>query len=331
MMSLVLILIISNLLGTIAIPSLTGPSYGELALQNVAKSFVDAVGALPILNDTAQPDSVKPMRKSLLLARNGLDVFVFAYPGADLANKKPRQGDVFSYLRDDLDVGYTLVGNFQDLSVVNKSGNYSREDYLQRLGACLSWKKNFTIDIEKFAYKAYVLSASTTKFFPRKPHALSRDYWGNVSARPQKNLTGYQNIAILADGQLNNSVNFYDFVINLTDIWDPGYHDQFHDYRKLLRAIFFVGTTYLPIYQSNVTVRMPLVDDAYGKFGKLNDLCITYAYYVSKGNNEKAAEIKQQIIASWATLTQWMRAKSFKENLVALQSLLIPHSMQRLK
>jgi len=56
------------------------PSYGVLALQNVAGSFLNAVTLLASLNNTAQPGSVKPVRKSILSARNGLDVFVYAYP-----------------------------------------------------------------------------------------------------------------------------------------------------------------------------------------------------------------------------------------------------------
>jgi len=43
-------------------------------------------------------------------------------------------------------------------------------------------------------------------------------------------------------------------------------------YRKLLRAINFVGTEYPQIYSSDVSASMALVNTAYGSFGDLNDL-----------------------------------------------------------
>jgi len=284
---------------------------------------MDTINFLPNLTNTSCPGVVKPMRKSLLLARNGLDVFVFAYPGAEnmRIGKPPKNGDVFTALRDDLDEGYTLVGDFQDLQNVN----YTHEDYLERFNACLAWKVTFLVNIDKYGYKAYVLSASTTKLFKRKKGELSKDYWGNVTGRPNLTISGYQNVAILADGQLNNSVNIYTYITNLTDIWDDVYHTQFHDYRKLLRAINFVGTAYSVIYKVDVGDQMDLVNKAYGKFGDLNDLCTEYSYYVSKGNQQKADAIKAQIITNWAALIQFLAGKNFKAQMGSLQLLLIPH------
>jgi hypothetical protein len=259
------------------------------------------------------------MRKALLFCRNSIDIFAYAYPlSSDAAEKKHKQEDVFTYLRTDLDNGYTLVGNFQDLQNVN----YTQKDYLQRLTACLSWKTVFVTNIDQYAYKAFVLSASPIKLFDRKKKDLSRDYWGKVPDVPLLNNTGDQNVAILAAGQLTEAVAYYDAIYNLTDIWDTQYHIEFHDYRKLLRAIEFVGTSYAQVYQSqyNTTVTnvLGLVDTAYDTFGDLNDLITEYAYYVQNGNQDKAAQLKTQIIANWATLKQWMTTKDFRNQLATI-------------
>lgn len=104
------------------------PTYADLAAQTVPHKFQAAVALLPNLTSLATPDGVKELRQALLLAREHLDFFSYALPlglpaaasGAmrnDGAAAGAAQGDdapdVWGELREDLDSGYTLLGDFQ--------------------------------------------------------------------------------------------------------------------------------------------------------------------------------------------------------------------------
>lgn len=82
-------------------------TYGDLALKSGPTAFNKSLGLLNTLNETTMPDFVRPLRKSLLVIRNILDLFIFAYP---LQSEK---NDTFHVLRKDVNDGYTFVGNFQ--------------------------------------------------------------------------------------------------------------------------------------------------------------------------------------------------------------------------
>jgi len=292
-----------------------------MALSYVAGAFNKGLGLLSSLDKKSMPDNVKPFRKSLLSARNGLDIFAYAYPETSMKEKKGKgDSDVFRLLRKDLNDGYTLVGNFQDLENVN----YTKKDFETRLEACLTWKKTFETDISKYNYKSYVQSASTKKLFDRKKADLSRDFWGNVPATPSLSLNGYQNVAVLGGGQIQEAVNYYDATYNLTEIWDTKYHTEFHDYRKLLRSIEFVGTEFPQIFNANVTIELNLIDTAYGTFGNLNDLINEYVYYHTNGDSKKADKKKAEVISSWNTLKSWLTTNNFRSKMATLGTKLIP-------
>ena len=102
------------------------PSYCELAAASLPAQFQIAVSLLKVDGRT-KPDDVAVLRKSLLHVRDLVDVFSFAYPNttnvtASTPVLKPaaaggsRSNDPLLLLRDDLDAGYTVLGDFQDLA-----------------------------------------------------------------------------------------------------------------------------------------------------------------------------------------------------------------------
>jgi hypothetical protein len=303
---------------SIELKSLTDPSYGDLALHDVVLSFVQGVNSL-INNLTAlsMPESVRAMRTSLLMARSSLDIFVYAYPKTDQSSEE----DTFRILRDDLDTGYTLIGNFQDLRNVN----YTPQELEQSRQLCLSWKSAFLVNMEKYNYKNFIFSASTKSIINRKKSHLSKDYWGNVNATPTINRTGYQNIAVLAEGQTLEAVMYYDATYNLTDIWEPQYNDEFHDYRKLLRAIIYVGSTFPMIYSCDASHQILLMNTTFNQFGVLNDLVVVYAYYTKNGNAKKAQEVQNQISDAWTSEKSWLDSNKIRGVLQSLGTELIAH------
>ena len=118
-------------------------SYGDLALINVPAKFQRAVELLPLINATSRPQDVKLLRVALLEAAQLLDIFVFAYPNdttyssdaapersenEDAATVVQKQheaktltngkgsNDVWFTARLNLNDGYEVLGDFQDLA-----------------------------------------------------------------------------------------------------------------------------------------------------------------------------------------------------------------------
>ncbi len=64
-----------------------------------------------------------------------------------------------------MNVGYTILGNFQDL---NHSGvNYTQKQYDALLGQCLSWSSNYTSMNVSYSVDRYVLNPDPVKYYFR--------------------------------------------------------------------------------------------------------------------------------------------------------------------
>jgi len=274
-----------------------------------------------MLNASSLPTSVKPMRKALLYARNGLDIFIYAFPVWKAKGVfEAKEHEVFNLVRGDLNVGYTLVGNFQDLQGVN----YTEKDLEKRLKPCLEWKAQFMANIRRYDYDRYINAISLDKLHDRPKTEMSKDYWRHVKGTPKEALTGLQNMAMLAAGQLTDAITDYHAMIKLEKIWETAYHEQFHNYRKLLRAIYYVGSTFTKIYDKKPSGGgLDLVNTAYGTFGDINDEVADYSYYKEKGDKPMEEKKKAEIVKAWAAFKGWLSNKKFSADLEHLKSALI--------
>jgi len=299
-------------------------TYGQLGAAQILPEWQNVGVYLPWLNSSSKPGSVKPMRKSLLYCRNGLDIFAYAFPIVKPPSMTLKEAsDLFLALRDDLNVGYTLVGNFQDLSGVP----YTHKDYKERLDPCLKWKTDFLAHWKRDNYDAYVHNISATALYTRPKSELSKDFWRHVAGEPTETLSGLANVAYLCAGQLADAASDYATMHALEDIWETKYHTLFHDYRKLLRAISFVGETYPAIWLTGVKpTQFATIDKAYDTFGNVNDLVAEYTYYKGKGDKKEEAKKKEAIVKAWKALRQWLDSVDFKAMLGQLDADLIPHS-----
>lgn len=115
MVSLVLVGISLASTSSAAIPPLS--TYIELAASIVPLQFQSCLTQLN-LDSNIVPDGVKPLRSNLLHARDLIDIFSFAFPPvpchASTCTSRPQ--DLLLSIRNDLDEGYTLLGDFQDLA-----------------------------------------------------------------------------------------------------------------------------------------------------------------------------------------------------------------------
>jgi len=274
------------------------PSYGELARTYIPDKWNTAMGYMSQFTETVSPgDSiVKSLRKSLLYTRDLLDIFVYAYPNTTskaIAEEPLIKGtDAWVKLRDDLDEGYTALGEFQDLNKTKVS--YTTKELNKRRGVCLNWQQSFSK--RNTTYQTYILNPSTTALFIRSSDSLSQFYWGIADITPALTRTGLANIAFLVQSILNRAISDLPKVTALKDLYsNEEYHLVFHDYRKTLRAVLDVKSYFPNVFRSGPCQKGAegLVSNLFDQFGKLNDELNAYEFYV-KANDKKKEEDKKK-------------------------------------
>jgi hypothetical protein len=110
---------------------------------------------------------------------------------AKVANKN-KYKDIWAKLRDDLDEGYTTIGDFQDLS--HSGVNYTQKELNKRRKDCLEWKDDFVDHDKKYDYKTFASNPSTQELFYRPSDELSQFYWQYVGVYPVFSKSGLQSI-----------------------------------------------------------------------------------------------------------------------------------------
>jgi hypothetical protein len=272
------------------------PNYQELSLSSVIPNFkkLDLSG----LNNNTKPGDLKNIRKSILLVRTYMDIFAYCYEFTD--------PDLFSMLRGNFNDLYTKIGNFDDLSKVNATD----PEIQKSLDKCLKCKQVYEDNADKYNFLKYLSTVNNGITFRLKSN-LSVDFWGNISEVPKEVLNGYQNIGLLSRGQLTNLLNLYKFIISLDKIWDPVYHDLFHDYRKLIRASVFIPNFFPKVYTEDVTSESDILNKAYAKFGDINDIINEYQFYIKHNDDKIAEKKKQEVERMWSDLKGWLNSEDF--------------------
>lgn len=266
-------------------------TYGDLAGKYIPSRYATTISGMHSLNGRSRPGELGILRKSIIATRSFLDIFVYAYP-------KVNDVDIFHVLRKDLNRLYTDIGNFDDLSHVN----YSSQEAHKLLATCLNDKHTFEENSVKLDYKSYIMAYDRLTINIRNKSKLSIDFWGGVPYVPEENYTAMKNLAMLAKGQLLVLLNTYDWFIKLTDIYNTQIHEEFHNYRKLIRGFDFVGWSFPHVF--NISISLITINEAYSNIGKINDLINEYIYYTSR-DKVKAERIKREIDTSWNHLKTW--------------------------
>lgn len=284
-------------------------TYGSLSERYVPKSYNDFTSKLSILHDGIKPGSLTSLRRSIIAVRSFLDIFIYAYP-LDV-------DDTALILRKDMNKLYTDIGNFDDLHFVK----YDPHDAEKLLKKCLNAKSNYDGHDKKYGYSSYINRPSKDKIHIRDKDKLSIDFWGHIPVIPTEGRTGVQTLGELAKGQLKILLEGYTKFVNLTDVCNKAIHEQFHDYRKLIRGFNFVGSYFDDIF--NRTVKLTPLSDAYHKIGKINDMINQYLFYISKGNNDKAETIKKHLNIDWQQLQLWFNEVHLHDLMVSVYNSII--------
>jgi len=223
----------------------------------------------------------------------------------------------------DVNDGYTLIGNYQDL---NHSGvNYTNAERIQLLDQCLMWLDSFDKHMLEYDYASFVFSADPTQLFIRPKTSLSPYFWGQIALIPDLSDTGLENLGVLEEGLALESMLNYTTVMGLTEVYTNKNHSIFHGYRKLSRSILSVAT--YPVYDTlNCTNdAFNNVTAMYNNFGNLNDEVTAYQFYKEHNQTQQEEQQKQVVIQGWASLQQWMVSTKWLQQLeCVILSIILP-------
>jgi len=296
-------------------------SLGELATGSVPGNYSAVLTLLPGLNSTTLPQDVALLRKQVLFLRDLIDVFIFVYP-----TPAAGQQDVWVMLREDANVGYTLIGNFQDL---NHSGvNYTHAEYEARLQVCLQWQAGFYAHAAKYNYSSYAASPATNgSFYYRASTDETQFFWGDAGVLPNPDISGLANIVALTDALLQLGVKRYPIVLGLPEMYTNNSHTTFHDYRKLARSINWLAVTF-PIFDSGTYANISqlglnVTNTLYDLFGNLNDEATAYMFYEEYGTPQLEASQRVIVQQGWFALKTWLQAVAYDLVLVMLGTVLV--------
>ncbi|KAL6750061.1 hypothetical protein V8C86DRAFT_2823067 [Haematococcus lacustris] len=204
----------------------TADSMFDWAAHSVPPAFDRVLWLLPELRPTTGPGDIKSLRVALLDCRELLDIFSWVYPNISTQ---------WEAVRRDLDAGYEVLGDFQDLD--HSGVNYTQVDEVERRGACLAWQAMFLGNLQSNEYHEFVSAPVNGSLY--RHHHTSRLFWGYGGVEPVATTTGLLNLAALVrDSQIRQALDTP--VVELRHIHKEPNHSRFHTFRKLIRSILAV-------------------------------------------------------------------------------------------
>lgn len=235
------------------------------------------------------PLETKELRKRIGEVRDILDLFAHHF-------LTDRAG--YNLLRNSLDRGYTVVGNFKDLHD-GATASESEEDLKfdkalteKRRKKVLKWKDEYLEPegISERLGKLLTSAAPLLEFANQDKSDLSRFFWGGVDITPDPALEPAQNARRLALAQAEKVFGEAHKITKIDAVSKSKNETQFHDFRKRLRAVTKICNLAIKIKensctQSAVDSLLNLVD----RLGNIEDL-FTGAVILKEEGRSKAAD-----------------------------------------
>jgi len=290
-------------------------SYGELAARVIRTSWAETNASIGEANENSLPHEVKDSRKQIASLKEQLDLFAFAYPSEPT--------DLWMEIRDDLDKGYEVFGEFKDFFDVQgvSSGDEARYDESELKPVrkeLLKWTKKWAG--KAASYSAFLHEPDTRKLHSRSKKKLSRFYWGAVSIEPDPSLTGTQNLAALCLGLRDAAISDWGTVRKLENPSVASKDEEtFHDFRKRIRSLGRILRTFPAIY-SGQEANLVELEALASEYGDLHDKIVAHEKAVAAGKDKKAAKLQEEIGDSWRELVKKQEKRGIKS---LLKSILI--------
>ena len=263
------------------------------SIANKAKSVVDS--GISEFSENTLPHEAKDLRKQIVRLRDILDVFPHNF-----AHELKLWDDV----RDGLDDGYTVVGEFKDLFDASPKAVREFEKGLQpeykdkkklneRRKKVLEWKADYLKE-GGISEKIWALFLDI--------HALSEDnvqnskkyslfFWGGVLVQPSTNATPAQNARTLIDAQSDIATAEHPTVLDIKNPSTEKNEIIFHDHRKRLRTIAKICNVANALESESCNAEaVKDLELLVSRLGEIEDLIITGRHLEEDGKKEDADE-----------------------------------------
>mmetsp|Transcript_46309 Transcript_46309/g.108689 ORF Transcript_46309/g.108689 Transcript_46309/m.108689 type:complete len:385 (-) Transcript_46309:116-1270(-) len=316
-------------------------TFGELAQQSIPPIYRQLI---PVLQATFENPDVQPLetldtRDLILKLRNHVDVFSLAYPaqvygpeekiaakisetetvkeGSKVAETMNMtavlvvtlggkgEKDMFSEVRAQLDEGYETIGYFKDLGEDNITDPKMEANLRAN---CIKWYQGFMKQATEDDFEGYLAAPDTSNFHPHKE--WSKFFWkSNPNTLPKSNdISGVAVLEQLVRIQFQDILEREQKVIGLAMILHVEAHEQFHDFRKSVRAIFDENEMFGSlVFDSSSATDINTLHEIYHAFGDLNDEWNKWWYLEQKGKKAAVAE-GEKVEKHWERLKKDLEA-----------------------
>ncbi|MCR9203625.1 MAG: hypothetical protein NXH75_03545 [Halobacteriovoraceae bacterium] len=290
-------------------------SYSELGRETVRTYFIAVKGDLETFSFNTDWKSTKKIRKDIGNLKLLLDVFAHIYPKKGLGVR-----DSWAYLRERLDKGYEIFGNYKDVydtsQTTGEEINSEEKDKLFEYAS--EWRNDF---LENVAHEEifFYLEEVTDQFTRRKKKDLPKYIWRRLDFSPKREVTGIKNLQKLIGGLLELGEDDLEELYDIKKLTKYKNEETFHDWRKGLRNVLKLHAFFPGVREILVNSREDLntLELAIDKFGDLNDLLVVYH---KKGSNK----IKKQVNKEWKVLKEWLKNQEMAEVLSNLSDAISP-------
>lgn len=241
-------------------------------------------------NEDTLPHQAKDFRKQIVSIRDVLDIYSHNFAD-DLS--------LWEKVRDDLDLGYTVVGNFKDLydadagieNPDSKPKYRDKDEVKKRRKVVLKWKTDyFKKDGQKSLNRLLKVTKPLVAGQIEQNPKFSRFFWGGVEELPSPEMSPSQNARLLAVAIGRRVLGDHQDFLKLSDLGKVENEEIFHDHRKRVRTMVKICNFALGFDPTIcVSGAVETLAKASSDMGKVEDL-ITAGRLKKEQGKDKAAK-----------------------------------------
>jgi hypothetical protein len=297
-------------------PARPGSSRGVvLSFQQLASLRVPSLyrnmseQAVPVLTDNMQPADVYASRKLILKTRDLLDVFSPVYP-----NSTTLEGvdvDLWDLVRNLLDRGYEVIGEFQDLDHAHIE--YTQEMFNGARGTVLQWRRDFDDFHRQYGLDTilgFLQSPSPNSY----RHRESRLFWKTIDALPSGSDAAPASLHVLGSRQTATALVYLTLSFQYDSVLGTVAHEHYHNLRKELRSMTdeydLLGTFMFP---KSCLPSIKRFKEARQILGDINDKWTAYDDYVTYNMyRSEQKDLAKEIDRAWQGFRIWVEETDFE-------------------
>ncbi len=264
-------------------------SFQTAASTQLPLKVQEIIQALKLMNETTEPVDVKDLRKNLGNVKIEIDLYCPLF-------SENKYKDVLK-LREQIDLGYEILGQFKDLYDTEVSAGIPAEleDIIIKRQAALQWRASFN----KFLAKTQVLPllshpASKTRECLRPPKLL----WARLKTIPSADDSLDEVLEKLVADLIRSYEKDQKKLLKIDHLFKYSDEERFHDFRKGVRTVLKLIDFYPQLaYRTKIDSKVEL-EKLIDQFGSINDLLVAY----HKASGDKKKKLKEKIEKAWKNL-----------------------------